>query len=404
MSKYKSLSKEICDEIIKNTSDKCILEDTAVRRNPKHDKATLWRPAFVRDAEKILHCPYYNRYSDKTQVFSLYKNDDISRRALHVQLVSRIARNIGRMLSLNCDLIEAIALGHDIGHTPFGHAGEKYLDILYNANTGRHFLHNLHSVRVLDRIFNYNISLQTLDGILCHNGESERKEYHCADTDSFEKFDAMTEKCYTDLKYAAAIMPSTKEGCVVRISDLIAYIGKDRQDAIQTGVIDGYGVFSNGSMGNFNAAIINNMIINVIENSIGKDYIALDEECFENLRICKRENYELIYLSEKVSKLQQEYIAPIFEELYGAMLSDVNSGNKSSPVYRHHIDFINDRRKFYGAEDYAETESNQIVVDYLASMTDDYMVELYDYLFPGKSKIKYFSYFEDISYKNSKNV
>lgn len=82
-------------------------------------------PAFVRDVEKIMHSPYYNRYADKTQVFSFYKNDDISHRALHVQLVSRIARNIGRMLGLDLDLIEAVALGHDIGHTPFGHAGEN---------------------------------------------------------------------------------------------------------------------------------------------------------------------------------------------------------------------------------------------------------------------------------------
>jgi len=175
---YKNLNPEIQEQIRKNSVDKFILFDTAIRRNKDHDNANLWRPAFVRDTEKILHCPYYNRYGDKTQVFSLYKNDDITRRALHVQLVSRIARNIGRMLGLNTDLIEAIALGHDIGHTPFGHAGEKYLDLLSYANTGRHFLHNLQSVRVLDKIFNYNISLQTLDGILCHNGENELKIYN----------------------------------------------------------------------------------------------------------------------------------------------------------------------------------------------------------------------------------
>lgn len=106
-----------------------------VRRAPAHDIANLWRPAFVRDIEKILHNPYYNRYSDKTQVLSAYQNDDISRRALHVQLVARIARNIGRMLGLNEDLIEAISLGHDIGHTPFGHAGERFLNELYHAHT-----------------------------------------------------------------------------------------------------------------------------------------------------------------------------------------------------------------------------------------------------------------------------
>ena len=122
----------------------------ATRRNPDVDKESVWRTAYVRDVDKIMHSPFYNRYTDKTQVFSFFKNDDITRRALHVQLVSRIARTIGYALNLNLDLIEAIALGHDIGHTPFGHAGERYLSDAYHAETGRYFNHNVHSVRVLD--------------------------------------------------------------------------------------------------------------------------------------------------------------------------------------------------------------------------------------------------------------
>ena len=151
--KYDKLTSETEAKIAENFADKIILKQQAVRRNMSRDKASIMRPAFVRDIEKIMNCPYYNRYTDKTQVFSLYKNDDISRRALHVQLVSRIARNIGRLLGLNLDLIEAIALGHDIGHTPFGHAGEAMLSKQYNKRTGRFFNHNVHSVRVLDKIF-----------------------------------------------------------------------------------------------------------------------------------------------------------------------------------------------------------------------------------------------------------
>ncbi len=394
MSAYKNINPKILEQIKNNIGDKFILSDDAIRRNPGHDKANLWRPGYVRDAEKILHCPYYNRYGDKTQVFSLYKNDDITRRALHVQLVSRIARNIGRMLSLNTDLIEAIALGHDIGHTPFGHAGEKYLDMISFAKTGRHFLHNVHSVRILDKIFNYNISLQTLDGILCHNGENELKEYVPWDTDSFYKFDIITDRCYTDKEYANSIMPSTKEGCVVRISDLIAYIGKDRQDAMKTGLLTGYENFSSSSLGNFNAAIINNMIVNVIENSFGKDYIAMDEECFENLKEAKRENYEKIYCSKAVSNVQKEMIEPMFEDLYKKLRLDLDTNNANSPIFTQHIELINNLRKYYCTEDYRETDDNQIVIDYIASMTDDYLVELYDYFYPGKSKIKYFAYFD----------
>ena len=180
--KYHVLSKELQEQITedraKNWENPYKCKDTdALRRDPAHDNANLWRPAFVRDIEKILHLPVYNRYADKTQVFSLYHNDDISRRGLHVQLVSRIARNIGAVLGLNIDLIEAIALGHDLGHTPFGHAGERFLSELLHQNTGCYFNHNVHSVRVVDRLYRRNLTLQTLDGILCHNGEFEKKEY-----------------------------------------------------------------------------------------------------------------------------------------------------------------------------------------------------------------------------------
>ena len=395
MSQYRSLTPETQEKIKKVLGDKFILEDNAVRRNSNHDKSNLWRPAYVRDAEKILHCPYYNRYGDKTQVFSLYKNDDITRRALHVQLVSRIARNIGRMLSLNTDLIEAIALGHDIGHTPFGHAGEKYLDrISYNA-TGRHFCHNVHSVRVLDEIFKYNISLQTLDGILCHNGENEKCVYTPWATDCFEKFDVMYKRCYTDKEFANSIMPSTKEGCVVRVSDLIAYIGKDRQDAMKTGLVSGYDKFTISSIGNFNAAIINNMIVNIIENSFDKDCIAMDEECFQSLSNAKKENYELIYCSSEVSRIQEEKIAPMFEQLYKKLLIDLETSNHNSPIFSQHIEFINNYRKYYSDEDYTKTEPIQIIIDYIAGMTDDYLVELYDYFYPGRSNVEYFAYFNN---------
>ena len=203
--KYISLSEDIQNKI-KKDMPYIGIDQYEIRRDMSHDIANLWRPAYVRDVEKIMNCPYYNRYADKTQVFSLYKNDDITRRALHVQFVSRISRNIGKLLGLNLDLIEAMALGHDIGHTPFGHAGEKYLNELYFENTGRIFLHNLQSVRVLDKIYNYNISMQTLDGILSHNGEIELEEYIPQKLENFNQFDEKFEKCYTDKDFASKII------------------------------------------------------------------------------------------------------------------------------------------------------------------------------------------------------
>lgn len=368
-------------------------ENNVIRRNTQRDRASVIRTAFIRDIDKIIHCPYYNRYSDKTQVFSFYKNDDISRRGLHVQLVSRIARTIGKALNLNLDLIEAIALGHDIGHTPFGHAGEEFLDRLLYANTGMHFSHNIHSVRVLDKIFPYNISLQTLSGIASHDGEMELNEYHPQPVNSFEEFDRQLDKCYLDKKYVKKLVPSTLEGCVMRISDIIAYLGKDRQDA-EKAHIKLTGDFDSGAIGIYNAEIINNLMVNIIENSYGKNYIKMDDEHFEALVKAKRDNYEQIYKNEKVADELNNTVMPMMSEIYEKLLADLKNGNKASPVFTHHIDFVS--KAFYVREvPYEQTEVNQIVADYIASMTDDYFVELYSYLFPHKNKkIKYKSYFE----------
>lgn len=368
----------------------------ALRRDAAHDKANLWRPAFVRDIEKILHLPVYNRYADKTQVFSFYNNDDITRRALHVQLVSRIARNIGAVLGLNLDLIEAIALGHDIGHTPFGHAGERFLSELLQNETGRYFNHNVHSARVLDRIYSRNLTLQTLDGILCHNGEFEMQEYRPVVGKTFEALDAETEACYVDEAAIGHLIPSTLEGCVVRICDMIAYIGKDRQDARTAHIIDADCTFTNEKIGAENAAIINNLSVDIIEHSYGRDYLLMSETAFRDLRTAKRENNSKIYQNEGVNSEYQHIIRPMFAELYYTLLDDVKKMRRDSLIFRHHIDTVNQGRKFYGGKDYAKEEPNQIVVDYIASMTDDYFIALHNRLFPDSQyKIKYKSYFEE---------
>ena len=377
-SNYEKLSDELQNKINTELFDGNGFKDNAIRRIDKeHDRATLWRPAFVRDVEKIMHSPYYNRYADKTQVFSFYKNDDISHRALHVQLVSRIARNIGRMLGLDLDLIEAVALGHDIGHTPFGHAGEKFLNKSYHANTGRYFNHNVHSVRVLDKIFNLNISLQTLDGILCHNGEFECKEYRPSKLDNFKDFDAKVEECYIDQSAIDRLVPSTLEGCVVRISDMIAYIGKDRQDAIKTKLIDSESVFAESEIGKYNAAIINNLIVNIVENSYGKDFIQLAEKHYQALKNSKKDNFRVIYQNSKISDVYDKTIEPMFEEIYNKLLYDLKNDIKSSPIFKHHIELIDYSNRFSGYEYTKNSDFNDIVTDYIASMTDDYFMSFF---------------------------
>jgi len=163
------------NDILKKAKENMILRETILSKYAcKFDEAIMLsensediRPVFFRDIDRIIHSLAYTRYIDKTQVFPFTKNDHITHRVLHVQLVSKIARTIGRSLKLNEDLIEAIALGHDVGHTPFGHKGEKYLNnICKNENIG-YFYHNAQSVRVLKDLEKLNISIQTLDRNTC---------------------------------------------------------------------------------------------------------------------------------------------------------------------------------------------------------------------------------------------
>lgn len=367
---------------------------SALRRNPDRDRHTVLRPAYLRDTEKIIHSLYYNRYADKTQVFSFYKNDDISRRSYHVQLVSRIARSIGSLLKLDLDLIEAIALGHDIGHTPFGHTGERFLNKIYHERTGKYFNHNVHSVRVLDKILHLNLTLQTLDGILCHNGELELDEYRPAPLDTFDEFDKKVEACYTDEGAIDLLVPSTLEACVVRICDIIAYLGKDRQDAVKTKIINSEAIFEDSIIGRHNASMINNLIVNIVENSLGKDYLKLNEQYFESLKSSKKANFKYIYNNPEQDKKYDETVCPIFERLYETLIKQLKDGDRNSIIFRHHIDYINESTRFKTNEDYFEVNDfDDIVTDFIASMTDDYIIDLYRYLIDNSFDIGYIGYF-----------
>ena len=398
---YYNLSEELQERIRKDRAEHrenpyACRDESVIRRNMDHDRANLWRPAFVRDTEKIMNVPFYNRYSDKTQVFSLFKNDDISRRALHVQFVSRIARNLGRLLNLNTDLIEAMALGHDIGHTPFGHAGERKLSELYRAHTGRFFNHNVHSARLLDDICGLNLSLQTLDGIICHNGEMEMKEYRPKPYDSFDIFDEKKETCFTREGAVKKLIPATLEGCVVRVSDIIAYIGKDRQDAERLGLFETEPEYTQRTIGRTNAEIINNMIVNIVEHSYGKDFLSMDPEYFAEFSRAKKENYKLIYGNERTERAFREEIGPMFEELYERLLKDAKSLDENTILYRHHIRYIGTITRYSRVlkKDYRETPPDDMVVDFIAGMTDDYFIDLYEELFPeGKHRVNYTGYF-----------
>ena len=167
-----------------------------LRRFP--EDSAPYRQQFALDADRILYSRAYSRYIDKTQVFSLIANDHITHRVLHVQLVARIARTIGRFLRLNEDLIEAISLGHDVGHPPFGHDGEKFLSDICLEHGLPPFQHNIQSVRLLDRLERkgkgWNLTLQVLNGILCHDGEVHSQSLGPEASDTFEDFDQKLEE------------------------------------------------------------------------------------------------------------------------------------------------------------------------------------------------------------------
>ena len=208
--------------------------------------------------------------------------------------------------------------------------------------------------------------------------------------------DKMVESCYVDEKNIEKIVPSTLEGCVVRVCDIIAYLGKDRQDATRAKLTSSDYSLGDAGIGTINAEIINNLEVNIIENSYGKPYIMLDKEHYLGLKEAKKVNYEQIYRIEKVTHVLDNTVKPMMQNMYVKLLKDLKDGNTNSPIFKHHVDFVQGNH-YAAATPYIETEPNQIVVDYMASMTDDYCTELYEYLFPNSNvHINYHGYFEDL--------
>ena len=343
----------------------------------------LVRPAFVRDVDRVLNNAFYNRCMDKTQVFPFYQNDDLTRRSYHLQLVSRISRKVAQSLRLNVALTEAIALAHDMGHTPFGHGGERMLDELYRKHAGRCFNHNVHGVRLLRHVATCNLSLQTYNGILCHCGEKAFEKYEPFPCDTFEQLDAMMEHCYTVPGSSQDLRPSTLEGCVVRICDILAYLGKDRQDALKIHLLTPETYPTKGELvGENNAQIIQNATANIIKNSIGKPYLAMDPEVFESIQRIKDDNVATIYTSSAAHEQLDSNIQPMMEQLYERFRADVKAGDESSFIFRHHINSW----VMQFNEGYVDRWSpDDIVVDYIASMTDDYFIDLFNFLYPDQA-------------------
>ncbi|HHW69443.1 MAG TPA: HD domain-containing protein [Tenericutes bacterium] len=335
------------------------------------------RGNYFRDIDRIIHSLSYTRYIDKTQVFSNIENDHISKRIIHVQLVSKIARTIGRALCLNEDLIEAIALGHDVGHVPFGHVGERILNNLSIKYNQGYFKHNVQSVRNLMNIENagkgINLTIQVLDGILCHNGEIMQDMYY-PQTKNKTEFLKLYNKCYTTADNELNLIPMTLEGCVVRISDIIGYIGRDIEDAVRLGIIEKNAIPKKikENLGDDNSSIVNTIIMDIIENSYEKPYIKISKPVYECISQLKNFNYAEIYNKANTSEKIKEY-ETMFEKVFLYYLEVLENERYEEPIY---IVFLNDM-----TDEYKTNNTNErIVIDYIAGMTDDYFINEYNYI------------------------
>ena len=334
-----------------------------------HSQKKDFRTEYFRDIDKILYSLSYIRYADKTQVFTNADNDMISKRISHVQMVSKIARTIGRALKLNEDLIEAASLGHDLGHVPFGHEGERILNEISLKHGQGFFAHNVQSVRTLMEIENKglgnNITLQVLDAILCHNGEMVQNVYY-PQAKTKELFLKEYNESYKNKDILKKIKPMTLEGCVVRISDIVAYIGKDIEDAIRLGVIERESIPENiiSTLGETNSQIVNTIVNDIIKNSLNKNYIKLSKKVFKALHELIEFNYKNIYKKANTAEELDDYKIK-FNKLFDFYLEQIVQKKTTEDIY---TVFLNDMDDSY----VANNTPQRIVIDYLAGMTDNF--------------------------------
>lgn len=340
-----------------------------------------FRTPFFRDIDRILYSLSFQRYMDKTQVFSFKDNDHLTKRMIHVLYVSKIARTIGRELGLNEDLIEAGALGHDLGHTPFGHVGEAILnEISVSAGCG-YFNHNVHSVRLLMNIENHgrgkNITLQTMDAILCHNGELVMGKYEPRWNKTKEEFLSDYKKTYKDRRVSLELIPMTLEGCVVRISDLIAYLGRDIDDAIRMNLLKWSDVPKSitSVLGFSNREIVNTIINDVINNSKGKKYIKLSDDVYKAISDLKDFNYKNIY-AKAYTVEEKCMLKTMLNTLYETYMSDLENNNQDSNIIKSYLNNM--------SIEYKKNSNERIVIDYIAGMTDDYTLKEYNKIIKSK--------------------
>lgn len=294
------------------------------------------RPVFQRDRDRILHCKAFRRLKHKTQVFLSPKGDHYRTRLTHTLEVSQNARTIAKALRLNEDLVEAIALGHDLGHTPFGHAGERVLNELCEEG----YRHNEQSVRIVEKLEKdgegLNLTWEVKDGILNHQ---------------------------------TSLMPHTLEGKIVRLSDKIAYINHDVDDAIRAMLLteEEIPLELRKTLGMTTRERLDTLIHNIITNSIGQDDILMSPEILEAMQELRRFMFEKVYMNPR-AKGEEEKAERLLRELY--------------LYYLDHIEILPTQYQKMCEEG---EKAERVVCDYISGMTDQYAISKYREFFLPKA-------------------
>lgn len=321
------------------------------------------RLPYKRDVDRIIHSKAYARYTDKTQVVYLVDNDHITHRGLHVQFVTNFARGIAEILHLNVNLVEAIGLGHDVGHPPFAHEGEGYLSELSQEYGQGVFAHPWQSCRLFTEIEPLNLGLQVYDGFLCHDGGMASPEIVPRFGKTWD--DHMADKARKLQNPDENIIPGSLEGCLVKLCDTMSYLGKDIEDAILIGILQREDI-PDTSLGKTNGQILSALAKDVIHNSYGKDYIAISQHVYEELQILRAFNFKHIYYHPKL-KVESKKIKNSYRLLFEMLLKELGNAGQNSYIWQH---FLYNKSQRY----LAESTSVQMVIDYISGMTDTYFV------------------------------
>lgn len=368
---FTDIYREVTARTESNLSKYATLSHQAFRRFPEPEGP---RSPFALDRDRILYSGSFRRYSGKTQViyFASQMDEMLSSRSIHTLSVSQISRTIGKFLGLNQELIEAIALSHDLGHSPFGHDGERFLSQICKDRGIGEYHHHIQSLHIVDKVAKkgngLNLTFQVRDGILSHDGEVHNQKLEPDSTKTENVLQEYVKKRrsgeYVDM------MPSTIEGCVVRITDTIAYVGQDIEDAIRIGLIDRSDIPADlkDALGSTNGEIIDTLVKDVVYNSYGKPYLCFSEEISGKLVQLKKFNYEHIYFSKRLKK-DQDKIQRGFELLFELFLRDLEDSNRNSKIFIH---FLNSKNPSY----LDSVSDEEKVRDFIGGMTDRYFVEV----------------------------